>query len=92
MVNMLSAFVLLNCDMGTEPDILREISVMSGVSEAVQVSGVYDIVAKVREESREDITKLVKKIRAVANIRSSLTMIVSKEEQVVLKHMEVVAQ
>jgi len=92
MVNMLSAFVLLNCDMGTEPDILREISAMSGVSEAVQVSGVYDIVAKVREESREDITKLVKKIRAVANIRSSLTMIVSKEEQVVLKHMEVVAQ
>jgi len=92
MVNMLSAFVLLNCDMGTEPDILREISAMSGVSEAVQVSGVYDIVAKVSEESREDITKLVKKIRAVANIRSSLTMIVSKEEQVVLKHMEVVAQ
>jgi DNA-binding Lrp family transcriptional regulator len=92
MVNMLSAFVFLNCDMGTEPDILREISVMSGVSEAVQVSGVYDIVAKVREESREDITKLVKKIRAVENIRSSLTMIVSKEEQVVLKRMEVVAQ
>ena len=64
---------------------------MSGVSEAVQVSGVYDIVAKVSDESRKDITKLVKKIRAVANIRSSLTMIVSKEEHVVANHMEVVA-
>ena len=90
-VNMLSAFVFLNCDTGTEPDIIREISGMSGVSEAVQVSGVYDIVAKVSDESRKDITKLVKKIRAVANIRSSLTMVVSEEEHVVPKHMEVIA-
>ena len=88
---MLSAFVFLNCDTGTEPDIIREISGMSGVSEAVQVSGVYDIVAKVSDESRKDITKLVKKIRAVANIRSSLTMVVSEEEHLVPKHMEVIA-
>ena len=81
----------MNCDIGTERDIIHEISGMSGVSEVVQVSGVYDIVAKVSDESREDITKLVKKIRAVANIRSSLTMIVSKEEHVVANHMEVVA-
>lgn len=88
---MLSAFIFLNCDIGTEPDIVREISAMSGISEAVQVSGVYDIVAKVSEESREDITKLVKKIRAIANIRSSLTMIVSEEEHVMVKRIEVVA-
>ena len=81
----------MNCDIGTEPDIIREISGMSGVSEAVQVSGVYDIVAKVSDESRKDITKLVKKIRAVANIRSSLTMVVSEEEHLVPKHMEVIA-
>ena len=88
---MLSAFIFLNCDIGTEPDIVREISDMPGVSEAVQVSGVYDIVAKLSGESREDITKLVKKIRAIANIRSSLTMIVSEEEHVMVKRIEVVA-
>jgi DNA-binding Lrp family transcriptional regulator len=79
-VNMLNAFVFLNCDFGTEPAILNEITDISGVSEAVQLSGVYDIVAKVSEESREDIAKSVREIRAIANIRSSLTMIASEEE------------
>jgi hypothetical protein len=75
---MLNAFVFLNCDIGTGPAVISELSVLSGVSEAVQVSGVYDIVAKVSEESREDIAKSVRKIRAIANIRSSLTMIASE--------------
>jgi DNA-binding Lrp family transcriptional regulator len=79
-VNMLNAFVFLNCDFGTEPAILNEITDISGVSEAVQLSGVYDIVAKVSEESREDIAKSVREICEIANIRSSLTMIASEEE------------
>jgi hypothetical protein len=77
---MLNAFVFLNCDIGTEPAILNEIINISGVSEAVQLSGIYDIVAKVSEESREDVAKSVRKIRAIANIRSSLTMIASEEK------------
>jgi hypothetical protein len=79
---MLNAFVFLNCDIGTRPAIVGEINSISGVSEAVQVSGVYDIVAKVSEESREDIAKSVKKIRAIDNIISSLTMITSEEHAV----------
>ena len=78
---MSNAFVFLNCDIGTEPAILNEITDIPGVSEAVQLSGVYDIVAKVSEQSREDIAKSVRKIRTIANIKSSLTMIVSEEEQ-----------
>jgi DNA-binding Lrp family transcriptional regulator len=79
-VNMLNAFVFLNCNIGTEPIILNEITDICGVSEAVELSGVYDIVAKVSEESREDIAKSVRKIRAIANVRSSLTMIVSEKD------------
>ncbi|MDQ3872854.1 MAG: Lrp/AsnC family transcriptional regulator [Thermoproteota archaeon] len=76
---MLNAFLFLNCNIGTEPAIVNEISSMSGVSKAVQVSGVYDIVAKMSQESAEDIAKSVRKIRAIANITSSLTMIVPEE-------------
>ena len=79
-MNMLNAFVFLNCNIGTEPIILNKITDICGVSEAVELSGVYDIVAKVSEESREDIAKSVRKIRAIANVRSSLTMIVSEKE------------
>ena len=77
---MLNAFVFLNCNIGTEPIILNEITDISGVSEAVELSGVYDIVAKVSEESQEDIAKSVRKISAIANVRSSLTMIVAEKE------------
>jgi C4-type Zn-finger protein len=84
---MLNAFVFLNCDISTGPATISEISNISGVSEAVRVSGVYDIVAKVSEESREDISRSIKKICAIANITSSLTMIESEEHSV--KQMEV---
>lgn len=84
---MLNAFVFLNCDISTGPATISEISNISGVSEAVRVSGVYDIVAKVSEESREDVSRSIKKIRAIANITSSLTMIESEEHSV--KQMEV---
>jgi hypothetical protein len=82
-VNMLNAFVFLNCDVDTVPAILNEITDISGISEGVELSGVDDIVAKVSEESREDIAKSVSEIRAIANIRSlSLTMFVSEEHSV----------
>ena len=77
---MLNAFVFLNCNIGTEPIILNEITDISDVSEAVKLSGVYDIVAKVSEESQEEIAKSVRKISAIANVRSSLTMIVAEKE------------
>ena len=77
---MLNAFVFLNCNVGTEPAILNEITDTSGVSEAVELIGVYDIVAKVSKESREDMANSVRKIRAIANVRSSLTMIVVEKE------------
>jgi DNA-binding Lrp family transcriptional regulator len=57
----------------------------------VELSGVYDIVAKVSEESREDIAKSVRKIRAIANIRSSLTMIVAEKEHSIKQIAETVA-
>lgn len=84
---MLNPFVILNCDTGTEPAVVSEISDIASVSKAMQVSGVYDIVAKVSEESREDVANSVKKICATSNIRSSLIMIRSGEHA--MKHMEV---
>jgi DNA-binding Lrp family transcriptional regulator len=87
---MLNAFVFLNCNIGTEPIILNEITDISGVSEALELSGVYDIVAKVSEESPEDIAKAVRKISAIANVRSSLTMIVAEKEHSLKQIAEIV--
>jgi hypothetical protein len=51
---------------------------MSGVSEAAGLSGFYDIIAKLNAESEKGISKIVTKIRSIANIRSSLTMIIAE--------------
>jgi hypothetical protein len=75
---MSRAFVLLNCDIGAESAIISQISGISGVSEATGLSGVYDIIAKLSAESDNDISKMVAKIRSIANIRSSLTMIIAE--------------
>lgn len=74
---MSRAFVLLNCDIGTENAIISTINGMSGVSEAIGLSGVYDIIAKLNAETENGISKIVTKIRSIANIRSSLTMIIA---------------
>lgn len=68
----------MNCDMGTENTIISTISGMSGVSEAAGLSGVYDIIAKLNAESDKGVSKIVTKIRSIANIRSSLTMIIAE--------------
>jgi DNA-binding Lrp family transcriptional regulator len=79
MINMSNAFVFLNCDIGTELEIIDKMNKIAGVSETVRVSGIYDIIAKVREESKESISRLVKQIRGIDNVRSSLTMIVAED-------------
>ena len=84
---MSTAFVFLNCELGTERAIIDEMKDISGVFEVVRVSGVYDIVAKVSDESREHISRVVKKIRGISNIRSSLTMVVTED---IVKQLEVV--
>ena len=76
---MFNAFVFLNCDLGAEGTVINQMNTIPGVSEAFRVSGIYDIVAKLSDESKEKMSLLVKEIRAIANIRSSLTMIVASE-------------
>jgi DNA-binding Lrp family transcriptional regulator len=76
---MSTAFVLLNCELGAEHAVLDEMNGLAGVSEAVRVNGVYDIVVKVTDKSREHISKVVRKIRSVANVKSILTMVVTED-------------
>lgn len=75
---MFTAFVFLNCELGKEHATINKMNDISGVSEAIRIAGVYDIVVKVSALSREHVSKMVKKIRAIADIRSSLTLIVTE--------------
>lgn len=54
---MAEAYVLINCDLGTEDGVIKELKSVSGVSEVKGVFGVYDVIAKVNAPSESDIKK-----------------------------------
>jgi DNA-binding Lrp family transcriptional regulator len=73
---MAEAYVLINCDLGTEDGVIKELKSINGVSEVKGVFGVYDVIAKVNASSEGDIKKIIAKIRSMSSIKSSLTMMV----------------
>ena len=72
---MATAYVLINCDLGSEEFVILELKAIEGVVEVHGTFGAYDILAKVEaslvEKLRETITW---KIRKISKIRSTLTL------------------
>jgi DNA-binding Lrp family transcriptional regulator len=73
---MAEAYVLINCDLGTEDSIIKELRSVPRVSEVKGVFGVYDVIARVTADTEGDIKKVIAKIRSMDSIKSSLTMMV----------------
>ncbi len=74
---MPSAYVLINCDLGSEDEIIREIKSIRGVKEVKGTYGVYDIVVKVDGNSMEELKDTITwKIRRLPKVRSTVTLIV----------------
>jgi DNA-binding Lrp family transcriptional regulator len=73
---MPTAYVLINCDLGSEESIIGELK----KSETVEVNGVYgvyDVVAKVRADTMEKLRETITwHVRKIDKVRSTLTMIV----------------
>lgn len=71
------AFVLINAEIGSEDEVLKELRKLANVKESYVVYGVYDVVAKVEAESMDKLKEIVTwKIRRLDKVRSTLTMIV----------------
>jgi len=74
---MPKAYVLINVELGTEEEVLRELRSDSRVKEAYFVYGPYDLIAKIEIESIDRIKEIVNfKIRKLNNVRSTQTMTV----------------
>jgi len=72
-----SAFVLINAEIGSEDDVLKQLKTLPNVKESYVVYGVYDIVAKVSDATMDKLKEIVTwKIRRLDKVRSTLTMIV----------------
>ena len=72
---MSKAFILINCELGSEEQIISELKTFSDVKEVHGTFGAYDIIAKISSESVEKIRETISwKIRKIEKIRSTLTL------------------
>jgi DNA-binding Lrp family transcriptional regulator len=78
---MLSAYVLINCELGYEDQTVDELNKLSGVDDATRLDGAYDIIAKVNAESKDKLEEIIRLyITKVNRIQSTLTLFVNEEE------------
>ena len=70
------AYVMVNCETGTEPRIMEELGTIEGVKEVKYTFGSYDIVTKVEAESVEMLREIISlRIRKIDRVRSTTTLI-----------------
>ncbi|HVP26360.1 MAG TPA: Lrp/AsnC ligand binding domain-containing protein [Candidatus Bathyarchaeia archaeon] len=79
---MPTAFVLINTEIGSEADVLKDLKKVEGVEEAYAVYGVYDIIARVKANTMDRLKEIVTwRVRRLDKVRSTLTMIVVEENK-----------
>lgn len=52
---MVTAFVLINCDLGKEEEVVQHLLSLNGVREIRATHGVYDVIAKVESKTEEEL-------------------------------------
>ncbi len=76
---MQTAYVLINCDIGSEEFVMSELKEIDLVKEVHGTFGAYDIVVLVEADTTESLRDAITwKIRKIEKIRSTLTMMVAE--------------
>jgi len=72
---MATAYILLNCEFGSEESIIQQLKNLDGVSEVRGTFGAYDILIKIESPTVEALREIITwKIRKIGQIRSTLTL------------------
>ena len=75
-------YVLVQCTIGHEMDVLHDLIKLDLVKEAKGTFGYYDILVKIEAPSEKEIEKTItKKIRKVKNVNATTTLSVITEQE-----------
>ncbi len=73
---MAIAYVLINCDLGSEEQIIEELKHLSDVKEVHGTFGAHDILAKVESDQVATLRETIMwKIRKIDKVRSTVTLL-----------------
>ena len=74
---MAQAYVLLNCELGAEEEIISKLKELENVKEVHGTFGAYDITTKLEAETTEKLRETItQNLRKMDKIRSTLTLTV----------------
>ena len=72
---MAAAYVLINCDLGSEESIIEQLKSIVDVKEAQGTFGAHDILAKVESSSTDDLREIIVwKIYKISRVKSAITL------------------
>jgi len=72
---MAEAYILINCEIGSEEQVINALKNIDSVKEVHGTFGAYDILAKIESPQVEDLRETITwKIRKIDKIRSTLTL------------------
>ena len=72
---MAVAYVLINCDLGFEEDVIDNLKHFESVKEVHGTFGAYDILAKVENFEQEKLREtIIRNMRKIPRVRSTLTL------------------
>ena len=72
---METAYVLVNCDLGSEDTIIEDLKHIESVREVHGTFGAYDIIAKMENLDRDKLREtIIWNIRKLEHVRSTLTL------------------
>ena len=77
---MHSGFILLNCDLGAEEDIIEELRQMPNVKNAHLTFGAYDVIVEINAKDQQEFDKAVAGIRRLSRVESTMTLSVINSE------------
>ena len=72
---MSEAYILINCDLGKEQQIVKIIQKLQNVREVQATHGVYDIIAKIETETERELDDTIQsKILGLQSVNSIMTL------------------
>jgi len=76
-----TAFVFINTEPASMPEVLNEVRAIEGVEEAEMVYGVYDIVAKLKAETMDTLKQILTyRLRKIDKVLATQTLLVVRQE------------
>ena len=81
MIKLEIAYVLVQCKIAHEMEVLKALLEIDIVKEAKGTFGYYDILVKIQAEKHDVITEIItKKIRSIPNVTTTTTLSIVPEQ------------